>query len=171
MQHQIYGYTVYNMNVSPAIVLLPVLSTTRFHFKSLLFFKFYEPVYYKLDDSNLPSDFGEDRGRWVLISENVGHAITLLVLTDNTIQLLQEANISSACDPSSFNLRLDPLNKISPSKSVSPGLCSRLDKLNLAMYLDHLEMVSVKLPLINFNDLIGPMLLDLICTVPINWNI
>jgi hypothetical protein len=39
-------------------------------------FHFWEPVYYKLDDSDFPSDSREKCGHFVGISESVGHAMT-----------------------------------------------------------------------------------------------
>jgi hypothetical protein len=42
----------------------------------LLCFHFWEPVYYKFDDSDFPSDSLEKRGHFVGISKSVGHAMT-----------------------------------------------------------------------------------------------
>jgi hypothetical protein len=42
----------------------------------LLSFRWWEPVYFKLDDASFPSDSRERRGRFVGISEHVGHAMT-----------------------------------------------------------------------------------------------
>ena len=39
----------------------------------LLHFSFWDPVNYKFDDSDFPSGSTEGRGRWVGITENVGH--------------------------------------------------------------------------------------------------
>jgi hypothetical protein len=39
----------------------------------LLYFSFYKPVYYLVDEATFPSDSKELRGRWVSVSENVGH--------------------------------------------------------------------------------------------------
>jgi hypothetical protein len=52
----------------------------------LLCFHFWEPVYYKLDDSDLPSDSREKHGHFIGISESVGHAMTFKILTDNTLK-------------------------------------------------------------------------------------
>ena len=76
----------------------------------LLHFRWYEPVYYKLDDSDFPSDSREKRGRWVGIAENVGHAMTFKILTDDTRKIIYRSNIRSALDTKHQNLRMAPLN-------------------------------------------------------------
>jgi hypothetical protein len=53
----------------------------------LLCFHFWVPVYYKLDDSDFPSDSREKRGHFVGISESVRHAMTFKILTDDTLKL------------------------------------------------------------------------------------
>jgi hypothetical protein len=107
-----------------------------------------------LNDSDFPSDTKEERGRWIGISEQIGHAMTFLVLTDKTKQVIHRSNICTACDSSSANIRLDPLNASLPTSP--PVLKSCLDKkLDLESSLDHGEMVSATIPLIDFNDLIG----------------
>jgi hypothetical protein len=42
----------------------------------LLSFLCWEPVYFKLADASFPSNSREQRGRFVGISEHVGHAMT-----------------------------------------------------------------------------------------------
>jgi hypothetical protein len=54
---------------------------------SLLCFHFWEPVYYKLDDSDFLSDSCEKHGHFVGISESVGHAMTFKILTDDILRL------------------------------------------------------------------------------------
>jgi hypothetical protein len=76
----------------------------------LLFFRWYEFVYYKVDDSNFPSDSHEKRGPWVGITEHVGHAMTFKILTHDTRKIIYCSNISSALDPDSWNFRMEPLN-------------------------------------------------------------
>ena len=51
---------------------------------SLLCFHFWEPVYYRVDDNDFPSESTEKLGYFVRISEHVGHALTVKVLTDDT---------------------------------------------------------------------------------------
>ena len=71
---------------------------------SLLCFRFYEPVYYKLDDSDFPSDSTEKLGHFVGIAENVGHALTFKVLTNDTNKIIYRSRIRTALDPNTRNL-------------------------------------------------------------------
>jgi hypothetical protein len=54
----------------------------------LLCFHFWEPVYYKFDDSDFPSDSREKRRHFVGISESVGHTMTFKILTDDTLKVI-----------------------------------------------------------------------------------
>jgi hypothetical protein len=80
----------------------------------MLYFSFYEPVYYLVDETTFPSKSKELRGRWVGVSENVGHFMTYKILTDDTRQIIHHSNIRSAADPNARNLRLEPLNDKPP---------------------------------------------------------
>ena len=74
---------------------------------SLLCFKFWEPVYYRIDDSDFPSDSTERLDHLVGISEHVGHALTFKVLTNDTKKVIHRSRICSAMDPKERNLRID----------------------------------------------------------------
>jgi hypothetical protein len=80
----------------------------------MLYFSFYEPVYYLVDDTTFPSESKELRGRWVGVSENVGHFMIYKILMDDTHQIIHHSNIHSAADPNARNLCLDPLNDKPP---------------------------------------------------------
>jgi hypothetical protein len=80
----------------------------------MLYFLFYEPVYYLVDETTFPSESKELRGRWVCDSENVGHFMTYKILTDDTRQIIHRSNIRSAADPNARNLCLDLLNDEPP---------------------------------------------------------
>jgi hypothetical protein len=90
----------------------------------LLYFSFYEPVYYLVDEATFPSDSKELRGRWVGVSENVGHFMTHKILTDDTRSIIHHSNIRSAADSNSRNLRLDLLNDEPPEVIWSLGKAS-----------------------------------------------
>ena len=75
----------------------------------LLRFSFYQPVHYKQNDSDFPSDTTEDYGRFVGTSENVGHAMTFKILTSDTNKVLYRSNVRPADDHTSINLRDEPL--------------------------------------------------------------
>ena len=81
---------------------------------ALLYFSFYEPVYYHMDDTPFPSSSKEYRGRWVGVSESVGNFMTFKILTDDTNRIIHRSNIRSATDPNARNLRIDPLNDEPP---------------------------------------------------------
>jgi hypothetical protein len=87
----------------------------------MLYFLFYKPVYYLVDETTFPSESKELCGRWVGVSENVGHFMTYKVLTDDTPRIIHGSNIRSAADPNARNLRLDPLNDKPPE--VIRSLC------------------------------------------------
>jgi hypothetical protein len=111
----------------------------------LLCFHFWEPVYYKVDDSDFPSDTREKRGHFVGISETVGHAMTFKILTDDTLKVLHWSNVRSALNPDKKNLRLDPLE---PSNKANPIVKSRHDS------ADDGEILPL-MPVIDPSELIG----------------
>jgi hypothetical protein len=73
----------------------------------LLRFHWCERIYYKVDDSDFPSGSLEKLGRFVGIAENVGHVMTYKILTDDTHKVICRANVRSATDPASANLKAD----------------------------------------------------------------
>ena len=84
-------------------------------------FKYWEPVYYKMEDTKFPSDSTEKRGRFVGFAENVGHALTYKILTDDTKKVIYRSRIRSALTEGERNLRVDPLG----SKDVPSVLKSK----------------------------------------------
>jgi hypothetical protein len=87
----------------------------------MLYFSFYELVYYLVDETTFPSESKELRGRWVGVSENVGHFMTYKILTDDTRRIIHHSNIHSMADPNARNLHLDLLNDKPPE--VIQSLC------------------------------------------------
>jgi hypothetical protein len=73
----------------------------------LLRFHWWEEVYYKIDDSDFPSDSQEARGRFVGIAEHVGHAMTYSILTDDTLTTIRWSNVRSARITDAPNLKAD----------------------------------------------------------------
>ena len=90
----------------------------------LLRFSFWDPVYYKLDDSYFPSGSTEGRGRWVGIAENVGHAMTYKILTDDTKKVIYRLNVRSALTKEDRNKRVDLLG----GEEVAPIIKSLHDE-------------------------------------------
>ena len=76
----------------------------------LLRFHWWEPVYFKVDDSPFPLGSRGEHGHFVGISNNVGHAMTYKILCNKTLTVLHRANLWSADNTSDPNLRLDPLD-------------------------------------------------------------
>jgi hypothetical protein len=80
----------------------------------MLYFLFYKPVYYLVDETTFPSTSKELRRRWVGVSENVGHFMTYKILMDDTHRIIHHSNIRLVADSNARNLRLDPLNDKPP---------------------------------------------------------
>ena len=76
-----------------------------------LHFSFWEPIYYKVDESEhdhrFPSQSNEKRGHWVGFAENEGDQLTWKILTDDTNTIIIRSAVRSATKTSP-NLRLDP---------------------------------------------------------------
>ena len=91
---------------------------------ALLHFSFWDPDYYKLDDSDFPSGSTEGRGCWVGIAENVGHAMTYKILTDDTKKVIYRSNVHSALTTEDCNKRVDLLG----GEEVAPIINSSKDE-------------------------------------------
>ena len=76
-----------------------------------LHFSFWEPIYYKVDESEpdhrFPSQSNEKRGHWVGFAENKGDQLTWKIRTDDTNTIIIRSAVRSATKTSP-NLRLDP---------------------------------------------------------------
>ena len=92
-------------------VLKPLLTGSTPDINSLLCFQFWEPVYYRVDNNDFPSESKENLGHVVGISKHVGHALTFKVLTDDTKKVVNRSRICSALNPKELNqwvgLKLD----------------------------------------------------------------
>ena len=102
-------------------------------------FKFFESVYVKRDESRggkqFPSSSNEIAGRFVGFSEDVGHGMTYIVLTDNTKKLLYRSRVKLASI--SPNLRIQP----------APNNTTHSD--------DNSNDSQRPMAIINFDDMIG----------------
>jgi hypothetical protein len=93
----------------------------------MLYFSFYEPVFYLVDETTFPPICKDLCRQWVGVSENVGHFMTYKILMDDTRRIIHRSNIRSAADPHARNLRLDPLGDKLPEvirslRKASPAL-------------------------------------------------
>ena len=106
----------------------------------LLRFRWKEPVYYHENDSAFPSESCEKRGIFVGIAENVGHAMTYKILTDDTRCVICRSNVRSALDSAARNLRMDPISgEDAPSfvKTVSDSVGENTDARPPAVFDPH----------------------------------
>jgi hypothetical protein len=85
------------------------LTGQRNDISMLLCFVWYQPVYYKVYEKSFPSDSTEARGRFVGISEHVGHRMTFKVLTEDTREIIYRSEVRSALDHLDTNLRVDTI--------------------------------------------------------------
>jgi hypothetical protein len=72
-------------------------------------FHWWQPVYYAVHSptKSYPSRTPEKTGRWVGVANHQGDALTYLILTDDTKQVIPRSAVRSATDPHSRNLRAD----------------------------------------------------------------
>ena len=130
----------------------------------LLRFHFWQPVYFKLDDSSFPSDSTEETGRFVGISENVGHYMAFSILITTTNKVINISSVRPAGDPASPNLRLDPLT--TPEIVKSRHLPSTLEHSEEASPSaepnapdDHAPSSTHPMPILDPNDIVGRIFL------------
>jgi hypothetical protein len=67
-----------------------------------------------MDDTPFPLDSHEHGGHWVGVSETKESFMTFKILSDDMKNIIHCSNIHSACDPSSWNLQMDPINDEPP---------------------------------------------------------
>jgi hypothetical protein len=77
----------------------------------LLYFYFWEPVYFLMDEleQSFPEKSKELRGRWVGILEHIGNKMTYKIITDDTGEEICQSAIRTARDTTLKNLREDPI--------------------------------------------------------------
>ena len=140
-----YACFILNYSYCASIKAVPaqILTGSTPDISSLLRFYWWQTVYYKVDDSDFPSDTRELRGHFVGIAEHVGHALTFKVLTDDTSKVIYRSNVRPASMDMEYNLRLDPLcgesrqivksksdDSTKPSTEVTEKNHNNLDNLN-----------------------------------------
>ena len=112
--HMLYVCSLLNATASPALGGLTPLQTLTGQVPDIshfLHFSFWEPVYYKVDESEhdhrFPSQSNEKRGHWVGFADNKGDHLTWKILTDDTNTIIIRSAVRSATKTSP-SLRLDP---------------------------------------------------------------
>jgi len=99
----VLNYTA-NASIGHAIPMKMLTGSTP-DISSLLQFDWYEPVYFKTEESHFPSASNEKAGRFVGISEHVGHALTFMILAEDSQKIIHRSAVRTALDPNSRNLR------------------------------------------------------------------
>ena len=105
-----------NASIGHAIP-MQVLTGVTPDISSLLQFDWYEPVYYKMEESHFPSMSNEQSRYFVGISEHVGHALMFLILTDDTQKIIHQTVVHLAANSDAKNLRTDTPPRHRPSKT------------------------------------------------------
>ena len=97
-----YNSTIQNVHVNTA-------TGSTCDVSHLISFHFWQSVHFKSYGSILPSYSIEETGRFVGINENVGHAMTFSNLNSTTNRVISISNFRVVGEPTSPNLRIDPL--------------------------------------------------------------
>ena len=110
----LYVCNLLNATASPALggfTPLQALTGQVPDISHFLHFSFWEPIYYKVDESEpdhrFPSQSNEKRGHWVGFADNKGDHLTWKILTDDTNTIIISSAVRGATKTSP-NLRLDP---------------------------------------------------------------
>ena len=69
---------------------IQVLTGVTPDISSILQFDWYEPIYYKTEESHFPYMSNEKAGRFVGVSKHVGHALTFMILTEDTEKIIHQ---------------------------------------------------------------------------------
>jgi hypothetical protein len=115
---------------------------------ALLAHHWWEPVYYAKNNA-FPSTSGEGTGRWVGVAEHQGDALTYLILTDDTDQVIARSAVRSAKPGKNPNLRAY-LSPDGGEINDKPILQSTDDLSGL-----HSDPSDLKLPLFTPEELVG----------------
>ena len=95
----LYVCFVFNITATPSLgwnCPLNVLTGTTHDCSPLLRFRWWQLVEYKEDDTIWPSESPTSIGHFVGFSENVGHSMTVKILTLDTLKVLHRGNVRSA---------------------------------------------------------------------------
>lgn len=84
-------------------VSLSLLTGVTQDISALLHYDWYQPVYYREEEIHFLSKAAEKYGCNAGIAENVGHALTFIVLSENTQKILHWSVVRTATNPSMEN--------------------------------------------------------------------
>jgi hypothetical protein len=125
---------------------MQVLTGTTPDISAFLQFDFYEPVYYKTEESHFPSMSTEKSGHFAGISEHVGHALTFMILTDDTQKIIHRSIVRTATDLASQNLRANVPTDQEPQVHVQSHIDDPVDGENTG---------AMRMPIIHPEELVG----------------
>ena len=94
-------------------------------------------VYYHVDEASFPLESREKWGHWVGIAENVGHAMTYKILTDDTKKVICRSEVRPVTE-NALNLRMEPLS----GEVVNQFVLPRHDGNISQNFLDFLDQVA-----------------------------
>ena len=80
----------------------------------LIFFFFWQPVYYLLDPTEqyFPGKSKQMRARWAGIDENIGTKMCWKLVDDANGEIIYRSTIRSTIEPGTVNLQVGPLESI-----------------------------------------------------------
>ena len=87
---------------------LEVATGVKPDISALLAYYWWQPVYYLEDDTGFLSETKEKRGRWAGVADNVGDALTYIIVSDDTEKAVYRSVIRPVTDED-VNLRADPM--------------------------------------------------------------
>ena len=127
----------------------------------LLHFHFWQPVYFNLDNSRFSSKSTEEIGRFVDTSENISHDRNVSILNTATNKVISMYNGKPADEPTSPNLRIDPLDapEVVTSRHLHPVHLEDDEKAHVVTKTEspNASASSSKqiIPILDPNDLVG----------------
>ena len=109
----------------------------------LIFFFFWQPVYYFLDadEQSFSGKSKEMRAWWDGVDDNIGTNMCWKLVDNNSGDVINQSNIRSAIEPGSANLQVDPLellpNTVDDDTDVLDELSPWLISKRLFLILHH----------------------------------
>ena len=153
LQALMYVCLILNLTANASLnyaVPYTVLTGVTPDISALLQFEWYEPVYYREEETEFPSVSKEKLGWFVGVAEHVGHAMTYKVLTKDTSKIIFRSVIRSAKDPKTQNKRAEGDIKDNPPSIIR----SRIDD-NVGKQQGTNDTNLFSMPIVDPEDLIG----------------
>ncbi len=134
---------------------LQVAFGTTVDISSMLCFFFFQPILYYVHDSPFPHS-REKLGRFVGFSETIGDALTFMILTDDTKEIIHRSVVRPAHDVSNPNARSPASGgEDSPYDDVSRPEPPASESVTLSSFAEVVDPTQLRLPTLDPLDLIG----------------